>query len=66
MKKKLETMIFDEPTFYLMRPLGFEPRTCGLRVRCSAVELEALGDTTLAERGVPSAAGGARWVTEGT
>ncbi len=24
-----------------MRPLGFEPRTCGLRVRCSAVELEA-------------------------
>ena len=27
----------------LVRPLGFEPRTCGLRVRCSAVELEALG-----------------------
>ena len=26
----------------LVRPLGFEPRTCGLRVRCSAVELEAL------------------------
>ena len=25
-----------------MRPLGFEPRTCGLRVRCSAIELEAL------------------------
>ena len=25
----------------LVRPLGFEPRTCGLRVRCSAVELEA-------------------------
>src|SRR5438270_12624195 len=24
-----------------VRPLGFEPRTCGLRVRCSAVELEA-------------------------
>ena len=24
-----------------MRPLGFEPRTCGLRVRCSAIELEA-------------------------
>ena len=27
----------------LVRPLGFEPRTCGLRVRCSAIELEALG-----------------------
>ena len=26
-----------------VRPLGFEPRTCGLRVRCSAVELEARG-----------------------
>jgi hypothetical protein len=25
-----------------VRPLGFEPRTCGLRVRCSAIELEAL------------------------
>src|SRR4051812_31606822 len=24
-----------------VHPLGFEPRTCGLRVRCSAVELEA-------------------------
>ena len=27
----------------VVRPLGFEPRTCGLRVRCSAVELEARG-----------------------
>jgi hypothetical protein len=26
---------------WLVRPLGFEPRTCGLRVRCSAIELEA-------------------------
>ena len=26
----------------LVRPVGFEPTTCGLRVRCSAVELEAL------------------------
>ena len=26
---------------YVVRPLGFEPRTCGLRVRCSAIELEA-------------------------
>src|SRR5579875_3852317 len=26
----------------VVRSLGFEPRTCGLRVRCSAVELEAL------------------------
>lgn len=25
-----------------VRPLGFEPRTNGLRVHCSAVELEAL------------------------
>jgi hypothetical protein len=24
-----------------VRPPGFEPGTCGLRVRCSAVELEA-------------------------
>lgn len=29
--------------FGAVRPLGFEPRTCGLRVRCSAVELEAQG-----------------------
>ena len=27
-----------------VRPPGFEPGTCGLRVRCSAVELEALCD----------------------
>lgn len=27
--------------FFVVRPLGFEPRTCGLRVRCSAIELEA-------------------------
>ena len=26
-----------------VRPLGFEPRTCGLRVRCSTIELEARG-----------------------
>ena len=26
---------------FVVRPLGFEPRTCGLRVRCSAIELEA-------------------------
>ena len=26
---------------HVVRPLGFEPRTCGLRVRCSAIELEA-------------------------
>jgi hypothetical protein len=25
----------------LVRPLGFEPRTNGLRVHCSAIELEA-------------------------
>ena len=25
----------------VVRPSGFEPETCGLRVRCSAVELEA-------------------------
>jgi hypothetical protein len=25
----------------MVRPVGFEPTTCGLRVRCSAVELEA-------------------------
>jgi len=26
---------------HLVRPLGFEPRTNGLRVHCSAIELEA-------------------------
>ncbi len=26
---------------YVVRPLGVEPRTNGLRVRCSAIELEA-------------------------
>ena len=30
-----------DPCSGLVRPLGFEPRTCGLRVRCSAIELEA-------------------------
>ena len=29
------------PPSDLVRPPGFEPGTCGLRVRCSAVELEA-------------------------
>jgi hypothetical protein len=29
---------------YVVRPPGFEPGTCGLRVRCSAVELEARAD----------------------
>ena len=29
----------------LVRPLGFEPRTFGLRVRCSAIELEARATT---------------------
>jgi hypothetical protein len=33
------------PLVTVVRPLGFEPRTCGLRVRCSAIELEALGVT---------------------
>jgi hypothetical protein len=28
---------------FMVRPSGFEPETCGLRVRCSAVELEAQG-----------------------
>ena len=28
-------------TWAVVRPSGFEPETCGLRVRCSAVELEA-------------------------
>ena len=32
-----------ETPVYLVRPLGFEPRTNGLRVHCSAIELEALG-----------------------
>ena len=41
----------------LVRPLGFEPRTCGLRVRCSAVELEAQRRSTLV---------GSTRVTEGT
>ena len=35
------TAHFAVPLFRFVRPLGFEPRTCGLRVRCSAVELEA-------------------------
>jgi integrase len=31
----------NTPTSPRVRPSGFEPETCGLRVRCSAVELEA-------------------------
>ena len=34
-----------------VRPLGFEPRTCGLRVRCSAIELEAPDASELLLRG---------------
>ena len=30
----------------VVRPSGFEPETCGLRVRCSAVELEAHREST--------------------
>jgi hypothetical protein len=30
-----------DPPGWLVRPPGFEPGTCGLRVRCSAIELEA-------------------------
>ena len=37
-----------------MRPLGFEPRTCGLRGRCSAVELEARGDRVVVGRRGPT------------
>ena len=33
-----------------MRPLGLEPRTCGLRVRCSAIELEAQNACRVYER----------------
>ena len=33
--------MIPKTTFCLVRPLGLEPRTCGLRVRCSAIELEA-------------------------
>jgi hypothetical protein len=29
-----------------VRPSGFEPETCGLRVHCSAIELEAPCDLT--------------------
>ena len=39
-----------------VRPSGFEPETCGLRVRCSAVELEARGDPT------PRASNTQRWI----
>jgi hypothetical protein len=45
---------------FLVRPLGFEPRTCGLRVRCSAVELEARGhQTSRAYSGGPASVFGA-------
>ncbi len=43
-----------------VRPLGFEPRTCGLRVRCSAVELEAPAPVSLV-----GATGHVARVTEG-
>jgi hypothetical protein len=35
---------------FMVRPLGFEPRTCGLRVRCSAIELEARGMGRIPDR----------------
>jgi hypothetical protein len=49
-----------------VRPPGFEPGTCGLRVRCSAIELEArrrsVGDRSPESGRVRDAVG----VTEGT
>src|ERR1700733_797431 len=45
-----------------VRPLGFEPRTCGLRVRCSAIELEAL---VLSDQGANSQAVASHSVTLG-
>ena len=48
-------------------PLGFEPRTCGLRGRCSAVELEARRPGRVAVGTAPSANLPGRYgVTEGT
>ena len=35
---------------FVVRPLGVEPRTCGLRVRCSAIELEAQNGCRVYER----------------
>ena len=32
---------------FLVRPLGFEPRTNGLRVHCSAIELETVGSNSV-------------------
>jgi hypothetical protein len=46
-----------------VRPPGFEPGTCGLRVRCSAIELEAhLGSQPYRKRILAGRVG----VTEGT
>jgi hypothetical protein len=41
-------------TWEEVRPPGFEPGTCGLRVRCSAIELEARTEIV----------GDGAWVTE--
>jgi hypothetical protein len=37
----LLTLVYGPLRWENVRPSGFEPETCGLRVRCSAVELEA-------------------------
>jgi hypothetical protein len=35
--------------FSVVTPLGLEPRTCGLKVRCSAIELEGRSRMTRCE-----------------
>ena len=51
---------------FLVRPLGFEPRTCGLRVRCSAVELEARGRGSVGATRARTAFSRLLGVSEGT
>ena len=58
---------------FAVRPLGFEPRTNGLRVHCSAIELEAHRDPCrnvaarkcMGRRGAPDTSG-LYGVSEGT
>jgi hypothetical protein len=50
----------------VVRPLGFEPRTNGLRVHCSAIELEAHAGGSVGDRMPTPHAAAPIGVSEGT
>ena len=44
-KSSRETFVIPEMKSSLVGPVGIEPTTCGLKVRCSTAELKALSNS---------------------